>query len=1119
MRFLQSGLAVLAAGCLSVAAAAPKEPVEVTKKGALRIDGNLFQVVCYDEAWGAFTQESGAFRVSESSGGAADFKLDGEFRIGKLVPGMFRESLKRTAENSYDYRAGFKFASPVKLNTLSLTATLPVDKFCGRELLVDGKRKILLPVDYKPGATHAIYRADITEVQLPGQEWKATFRGKFEFSVQDDRAFNGKTYTVRMLFTPPRGEISEASLDLGIQLEGYKIIPLDLTGAANSGFTDETDSDRKGGWTDQGAENDLRMLSAGRVNLNGVEFTIIDPAKNGGKSCIMLAGPARGYFAKRAEAVQSKPAQGNYLYLLHALAWPSDRKEIGKVTVNYTDGTHTVIPVTGNVDVGNWWAPTGLENGEVAWTGENKSAYVGLYRSSYPIENKPIKSLVFDSSNRSVWGVVAASVGSDLVPLQRSVPFYIIEGKDWKPMVYHKDVEKGSALDFAGMLDAPAGKYGPVVNRNGKFVFRDHPGKPVRFYGTNFCSSAQYLSREWSEKLADRMAATGYNAVRFHHHDGGLSLRKDGRSTELNPKTLDQLDYLMACMTRRGIYYTTDLYVSRPLEKGELPELPDKAVRQQEFKALVFVLDSAMENWKAFAKNWLTHVNPYTGHALKDDPALISISLINENVPRTCWDTEPYIAELYLKKFEEWKKANPAIANDPALDRERQFSLFLTDNYNRGYLEMKRFLREELGVDKMLTDMNHQPQVMLQFSRDLYDYVDNHFYHDHPNFPVNPWRLPSTCSNRSALGAAGNPPSRMFATRIFNKPMMISEFDYAKPNVFRAEGPALAGAYAALQDWDALFHFAYSHRDHVVMDPSGMGGHFDTADDIVKALSQKIGIRLFLDGEIKAAPMAFAVALTDPKGMLVSEEFSPEVMRLGLIARTGSMILPDGKPDPARFPAGLKGFVNVGPNSPDSVSGYPTFSGRQSDRDLLKKMVDAGALKPEWYDAERGIYNSSTGQISLDSRAQTFKAVAPSCEVLVLPEKTTAQGSFLKVENQIGRGVFAAMSVDGKPLRESARILLFHLTDSQANKAKFTSEAMTQLEQWGERPFLARRGEAQVTLNTPASGEYTLYSIDTAGKRLGKVPLSRGRESGTLFFPAQVFSPQGTVFAYELVRR
>ena len=64
---------------------------------------------------------------------------------------------------------------------------------------------------------------------------------------------------------------------------------------------------------------------------------------------------------------------------------------------------------------------------------------------------------------------------------------------------------------------------------------------------------------------------------------------------------------------------------------------------------------------------------------------------------------------------------------------------------------------------------------------------------------------------------------------------------------FRAEGAVLTGAYAALQDWDALFQFAYSHSREKVIRSDITESHFDSATDVVKSLSQRIGLRLFLD--------------------------------------------------------------------------------------------------------------------------------------------------------------------------------------------------------------------------------------------------------------------------------
>jgi len=64
--------------------------------------------------------------------------------------------------------------------------------------------------------------------------------------------------------------------------------PLDLSKAANMGFADEIAGDGKGGWTDQGSLNDLREFTLRGLNkLQYVDFYIIDPEENDGKSCIV----------------------------------------------------------------------------------------------------------------------------------------------------------------------------------------------------------------------------------------------------------------------------------------------------------------------------------------------------------------------------------------------------------------------------------------------------------------------------------------------------------------------------------------------------------------------------------------------------------------------------------------------------------------------------------------------------------------------------------------------------------------------------------------------------------------------------------------------------------------
>ena len=73
-------------------------------------------------------------------------------------------------------------------------------------------------------------------------------------------------------------------------------------------------------------------------------------------------------------------------------------------------------------------------------------------------------------------------------------------------------------------MDAPAGKHGRVVVRDGHFEFEKLPGVKQRFYGVNLVFGACYMSEAETEELADRIARMGYNTVRIHHHAGSNDL-------------------------------------------------------------------------------------------------------------------------------------------------------------------------------------------------------------------------------------------------------------------------------------------------------------------------------------------------------------------------------------------------------------------------------------------------------------------------------------------------------------------------------------------------------------------------------------------------------------------
>jgi hypothetical protein len=896
-----------------------------------------------------------------------------------------------------------------------------------------------------------------------------------------------------------------------VKTRAYTATPVDISKAANMAFADEVDSDGKGGWTDQGPENDLRMLPVGRQRFKGTDFYIIDAKKNNNKSCIALRGGGRPYFPQSATVKTDGKLRGNYLNILHARAWSAPRKNAGNIIVKYIDGSEKDIAVTGK-DMGNWWSPSPTKNGDVVWVGENKSASVGLFRTLYEIDNKPISSITFKSTNTCVWLIAAASVSDVATPRDHSAPYYIVAGKNWKPIDFAKTVEDGSVLDFSQRLDAPAGKYGRLIAKDGNFVFEKRPDTPVRFYGSNICSSSNFVEKKWADVIVKRFAQMGFNILRLHHHDGGMADDNDTR--KLNPENMDKIDYLIAKCKENGIYITTDFYVSRRLPAGEIPEYPGKLSNIQAYKALLWLTDSVWENWKANVTNYINHVNPYTGMRLIDDPALVTINIINEGNIKSHWAADAYTRKTYEEHFEKWRKAgNLSDGGDHAL-RNRQFEEFLTVTYEKRYAQMVKFLRG-LGVKVVFADQNMGATPKLSQMRRLYDYVDNHGYFCHPSFPVNPWKLPSSVRQQSPVSSVHVVPWHLPASRLLGKPFTVTEFDYAKPNRFRAAGPALIGGIGSYQDWDMLVQFAFSHAKENFMSPDRTSNHFDLSSDCVKTLAHRIGSTLFLNGGVKPAKGSFAVLLSDKAYIPFTYEYSSEISQLAQIARVGTFIVKDG--DLSKLPADTIAVIDTGIGFPENYKGkYPVFKAVKGKDQLISSMVAAGVIPKECYDSKSQTCKSFDGKIKLSKQHGTYAVSSDNCDAVVLPEKKSGSSGLLSVENKTGHAVFGLISADGRKLADSKRILLLHLTDTQASKAKFNSPKMTLLISWGVTPFLAARGEAKITVALDPS-KYTLYAVNTAGKRLAEVKFDS--KGGKISFNASVFNKFGQVFAYELAAK
>lgn len=877
------------------------------------------------------------------------------------------------------------------------------------------------------------------------------------------------------------------------------VTPLDLRSVANMGFKDEVAADGKGGWTDQGS-NDLRDLPTGTQTFCGVKFNIIDPASNKGKSCIVLHGAERPAFPVTVEL--KTDANGKYLYLLHASAFSSNGKKLcGQIKVRYADDSVDTLDVDWT-RLGDWWNPIAIINCKVGWKHQRPNGLIGLYVAEFPLSGKQLKSITLESAKGSAWGIAAMTVSEKALMPPKPKEVIDVIGDKWQPIEYDQDIIPGSVLDFSSRLDAPAGKYGPVVIRNGRFEFQNRPGKPVRFYGTNICGDGNYMTKEWSDRVADRIAAYGFNLLRLHHHDSAQFKRN---SSELREVVIDRMDYWIAALAKRGIYITTDIFVSKTGTKGLMPDKP--AGTYNDYKAMFFLSDVFYNDFIACMKSILTHKNPYTGYQWKDDPAIVNFSLINENVIWSMWQ-KPWIREIMLEQFDQYCKERGVSSKDGV--KSPYYIDFLNALYTKRLNQVRAELKK-IGCTKPISDQNHTYSTFVTQLRSQYDYVDIHRYYDHPVGVGGSTlrRQHQVSSIRDFLKL----PGELFAERLLDKPFAVTETEFAGFNQYRSESSAILGSYSAYQDWDMVVQFCYAHRRSDI-EKSKVSSAFDLVIDPMRHLTHRFAAAQFLDGSCRKSPKSFAILLAPTPVEKLHVHNSPQFRGLGMIARVGTLVR--SEVTKADLPDDIAAVITTDSAAPVNKSGVKTihFSDKKQ-MDLVQTLIDEGLLPQSCYDPDNGIFRSLSGQLEVDVYQGTFKGVTKKSETLVIPKNMSLKGNVLSVKNATAFCSVGVIAPDGKDLKEAKRLLLAHLTDSSRVNRHFGDSTRTVWLKFGDLPLLAGAGKAEISLALP--GDWSVYAIDTAGKRIANIPVKK--TAGGIDFPVSVINTFGQTYGYELVRK
>ncbi len=176
----------------------------------------------------------------------------------------------------------------------------------------------------------------------------------------------------------------------------------------------------------------------------------------------------------------------------------------------------------------------------------------------------------------------------------------------------------------------PAAERMAQVDAQGVLRWRD-TGEEVALFGVNYYTPFWHNYPDLKELGADHkrvidqdvlhFARMGLDALRLHVFDREVS---DETGNLLTNEHLDLLDYLIARAKERGIYTVLTPIAWWPVP-GDSPGFSTRFTMHQ------MTTDPATRQPQLnYLQQFVRHVNPYTGLAYKDDPAVVCLELINE---------------------------------------------------------------------------------------------------------------------------------------------------------------------------------------------------------------------------------------------------------------------------------------------------------------------------------------------------------------------------------------------------------------------------------------------------------------------------------------------------------
>jgi hypothetical protein len=379
---------------------------------------------------------------------------------------------------------------------------------------------------------------------------------------------------------------------------------------------------------------------------------------------------------------------------------------------------------------------------------------------------------------------------------------------------------------------------------------------------------------------------------------------------------------------------------------------------------------------------------------------------------------------------------------------------------------MERFIKDDLKAHSLVVGSAtgfSPPSIQAKL-----DVVDVHAYWQHPHFPHKPWD-PQDWSVRN-IPMAGAPDGGtmpgLMERRVAGKPYICTEYNEAAPNTHASEAFLLANAYAALQDWDGIFVFAYSHRLDD-WNSQRICSFFDLDQHPTKLATLPAAVSLFLRGDVSKAKETITCPVSWNAAIEKSISTGPwwDMSSFG-VAKEVALV--------SRVQIDTAAQGAAAPNKPSPVY--------------------AGFGKPIISDTGELTWGSSEGVMTIDTpRSKAFIGKIKG-DAIKLTNVTFEPG-----RNRQDWAAITVTAMDGRDIGSSGRILITATGDAENTGMRWGDPQKYTLAggDWGTAPSLVEVIPAKITLPVPA-GKTKVWSLDGRGLRAAEVAVSEAGRSAVI---------------------